>query len=260
MQLQAVRTKQKAGYPDKYQVEVNSMLLKHKPKSWYGLKLTGTVLSAVLAVQLAGCAREPLNSATDGRTQDKTGTRKMNVAPLFDVGVPKTGTQMALKALSGKESDFKKLGGAVFPIGLSEAEALQIIIRELEQKNIECKPSQKEVTIAKDGKFAEWQFDLELKGTEEPVYIEFMPVYGYDSEAKTKTRDAFGIGVDGSSKGAAEDFRTILLDVEDESSGAVFYDQTELSMFPSAENNVHEEYIKEQIAQFISWLEANGLV
>ena len=239
MELHPVKT-HCVNYPDKYQVDVNRMLLAHRPSRFKRSGAAALLLCALTASQLTGCGKA-----------EQPASRKMNMAPLFE-GKPQVSDEETIIDVAGlsfksQKADIIQLGnypgGGLF-MPLTEESALAIIEEELQNHGLSSKASKK--TVKTSGQ--KWSFDLEIKGASEPVYAEFIP----EEHAETKKESAQRkkLKLSENPKNAAEELRENLSEVRDESTGVIFYSNG----FDTQQN------LREQVEEFAEWLKTTGLI
>lgn len=249
MKLQAVTKKYKVYYPDKYEVILNEMLLKHQPMRWRKSRLAGLVFSALLATQLAGCTKP----------EQADEVRKMNMAPIFE-------RNAKAELMSSQSGVFILLGNYPLTLpSLTEERALAIITKQLQSSGLKCEATQKQVAVEPspispldkadhtEKQSVSWQFDMEIMGAKEPVYVEFMPDQENEKINKKHLRTSLQLPL--KTKEAAVALRKQLSEVRDESTGVIFYEAAEQSGLLNEEEN-----LKRQVDDFILWLKTTGLI
>ena len=255
MELKSVK-KYSTKYPDKYQVDLDHLLLLNKPNRWKRSTAATLLICALTAGQLAGCS----GNVSSGQSK----SRKMNMAPIFkgerngeddyrQSAIP-TFSTMSLKT---QTPVFRKLGNYPMIVsGLSEEEALAIIREQLKYEGIESNITNKEVAI-KDTS-SKWTFDLEIKGGKEPIYVEFLPgEYQETEDEKKEQLEIEALKLSTSSLKSATELREKLCDVEDESTGVIFYGakETDYDLFLSDGYDLYS-----QVGEFVEWLKTSGLI
>lgn len=241
MKLTSVKHNHSVKYPDKYEVDINRMLLKYKPARWNNSPAAKIMLGALIASQLTGCASNAPQKASET-------TRKMNMAPIFEEQPVVTG----LTHRSFQKAAFVPLGNYPGPdmTPLSEDAALTIIGEVLKSNGIGSNSSKKKVVVGAGQKGATWSFDLNVNGAKEPIYIEFIPAA--EAETKNELSERESLNLSAEPKEAAYALRERLGEVRDESTGAIFYSSE--SMFSQ------EDELREQVNEFVTWLKTTGLI
>lgn len=247
MNLQPVKHYKTVRYPDKYRVDLNKLLLSHKPKRWQSSSAALLLLCSLMATQLAGCKIIEQGPGEQGQNTQST-VRKMNMAPIFG------------ETTVAKSMMVKKIKAAVVPLGnypgidmfdpLTEESALAIIKDELKAKGYSTESSNKKVEISKDSSSETWSFDLDIIGAKEPVYIEFIPSIVVETENELSER--MFLALPDSPIGAAYALRESLCEVSDESTGAIFYGN---ELYLNQEAN-----LRMQVSEFVEWLKTSGLI
>jgi hypothetical protein len=199
------------------------------------------------------------NSATPG-------SRKMNIAPIFggmkrneglsfgaDVGfLPQI--SIISTSLSSKDYSVIPLGNYPgFSTAMPETTALEIISEELAKSGLNTEATTKQVEVTgSNSKSTQWSFDLAVSGGKEPIYIEYVP--SSDIETNGELQERTGAGLPETSLDAAYSLHDKLIDVYDESSAVIFYDN-QMVMSPDETAN-----LKAQVAEFVDWLKTMGLI
>jgi len=243
-------------YPDKEQVDLNKLLLRHRPNRWKASGAVVLLLGALAVSQLTGCDNAA-SSIPLQTTSPQTAARKMNMAPIFEGIQNDIHDEPFIANLSfqGLSNNIVLLGNYPGPGDLSpltEETALAIIQATLEEQGLTSMISQKVVDVPiSDGSLTEWTFDLNIIGAQEPIYVEFLP---QDNSGSTKEHEErIALNLPGDSKGAAIALREKLSEVHDESTGVVFYAND--SFFVPPEYN-----LAEQVNEFVEWLKTMGLI
>lgn len=236
------------NYPDIYQVDVNQLLLAHRPNRWKSSGIAALLLCSLSTPLLSGCNLTPPQSAP----------RKMNMAPIF------SGTEKSMSNLTtatklsfhNQKTDVVLLGNYPGPgssMPLTEDAALIIIENELKNKGITSKISNKIITVKSNGESTKWAFDLNINGAKEPIYAEFIP--SIDMETVPELSQRQSLKLSSTPKQAALELREKLCQVEDESTGVIFYADSNVSMFGDSNQNLIN-----QVNEFVTWLKTSGLV
>jgi len=239
-------------YPDKEQVDLNQLLLRHKPRRW---KTSGTALvliSALALSQLTGC-----KSGTAIAEEQTTATRKMNMAPIFE-GIKEFQDNTSDSALGlsfqGQKVNVVPLGNFPGPgelTPLTEETALAIIKETLKEHGLNSTSSNKKVEVlVDDEKSSQWSFDLGISGASEPIYAEFLSQAHVETQNELSQRTALNLSDD--AKEAAITLQEKLSEVYDDSTGVVFYANNRL-FFP-------EQNLIEQVNEFVEWLKTMDLI
>jgi len=233
-----------ANYPDIYQVDVNRLLLTHRPNRWKSSGVAALLLCTLSATLLTGCQTPT----------DQSSTRKMNMAPIFDGTVNSVGKLPIVSKLTfhQQKPDIVLLGNYPGPgqnMPLTEDAALLIIENEHRNKGITSAVSKKIANLVSDGTPTTWAFDLDIDGAKEPVYAEFIPTNGMETETELSQRLALKLSHN--SKEAATQLRDKLCQVEDASTGVVFY--------ANVDDNAEQNLIN-QVDEFVTWLKTSGLI
>ena len=237
MELHPVKT-HCVNYPDKYQVDVNRMLLAHRPSRFKRSGAAALLLCALTVSQLTGCEKA-----------EQTTSRKMNMAPLFE-GKPQVADEEVITDITGlsfknQKAETIQLGGYIGMFSpLTEESALAIIEEELQNHGLDSKASKKTVNAAGQ----KWSFDLDIKGASEPIYAEFIAAEHVETKSERAQRKKLKLSDD--SKNAAEKLRENLSEVHDESTGVIFY----TNGFDEQQN------LREQVKEFAEWLKTTGLI
>jgi hypothetical protein len=191
----------------------------------------------------------------------------MDVAPIFE-NAQSNESLPAISKLSyaPKLSGLSYLAGArkspysVMPLGngpgafMMEYSALAVISEELAKSGLTAETSSKKVTIAgAKSTPVQWSFDLTVRGGKEPIYIEYMP-YSHSEEYDDELNERTAAGLPEDSLEAAKALHDKLLEVYDESAAAVFYDD-KITYTVEEDSN-----LTAQVAEFVEWLKAMGLV
>ena len=236
-------------YPCMEQVDLNRLLLKHRPNRW---KASGTalfLLSALTASQFSGCS---------GKTvPPRAATRKMQMAPIFEVSSIAIPMDVVVSDLSFQEQKFNITPLGNFPgfgdtLPLTEEAALVIISETLKMHGLSSSISDKKVDAPTDhNNTAVWSFDLDIDGASEPIHAEFIPQLHRDREEELTQRSAMHLPED--AKAAAVELREKLSEVYDNSTGVIFYADEDYSMMP-------EQNLIEQVNDFVEWLKTMGLI
>ncbi len=238
----------KVNYPDIYQVDVNRLLLAHRPNRWKGSGVAALLLCTLSASLLTGC-----NSPTH-----QSSPRKMNMAPIFDGTVKGVSNLPVVSKLSfhKQKADIVLLGNFPGPgssMPLTEDAALTIIENELKSKGITSQISGKIATIESNGVTLKWSFDLNINGAIEPIYAEFIPSADTETEKELSQRQALKLS--STPKEAAIELRDKLCQVDDESTGVIFYADINAYMGSDLEQN-----LMNQVDEFVTWLKTAGLI
>lgn len=245
MKLQSVKTYNGAKYPNKYEVDINYLLLKNKPNRWHNSSAATVLLFALVTSQLTSCKTDTGLNAS----------RKMNMAPIFE-GITTSSSAPLVSNLTFQKQklNITQLGNFPGPGDfntLTEESALSIIKAELTSKGISSDTSNKKVDIViGNTKSKTWSFDLNIKGAKNPVYAEFVP--HISNESKDEISERQSINLPDNPKDAAVKLRENLMQVNDTSTGVIFYDNE------SAMDQV--ENLKAQVDEFVDWLKTNGLI
>lgn len=268
MNLQPV-TAYSARYPDKYEVDLNRLLLAHRPERFKSVS-AALLLSALCVSSLTGCGKAT-GEAANGTTASsaapditlkegpmKNGVRTMRMAPLHKSGIiTYEGEITAESGLTDMMFTKKKLYAA--PLGnypafasLTEQEAVVIIQEALKTHGLKSEASTKKVAVDGDrNKSADWTFDLSIAGAEEAVYAEIITSELLEPEKETAEWKAAGLPE--ASYEAAAALHKKLSKVEGDSTGAVFYLEDMISY--------SEEFsLQNQVDEFVEWMKTEGLI
>jgi hypothetical protein len=270
MKAVPVRQKVKPGYPDKYAVDLNKMLLYNRPGRWNASPLAGSVLAAVVVLGLTSFSDSKENKTVD--TFDVG-----SYIPLFEHG---EGTG-AVGCVS-----------AVAPQYLSEEEAGEIIRAELLKAGIGSgKGINRENAILPDtiteppvqrGKFTAKIGPLETDGvTCFDIGIEFLSMEDYEGWT-LHTMPPYDYPVSGFA--IYHNLRSAAEILTSNPNLAVFYDPVEMPRYDGTfdkslsedesrkeieriltEITIEakeraEENLREQVRDFIAWLSAQGVI
>lgn len=203
-------------------------------------------------------------------SEDNTTTpscRKMNVAPIFggmqrNEGLAFNTNVGFLPQISIISTSLSSKNYSVVPLGnypgfsmvaMSETAALEIISEELAKSGLKTEVTTKQVEVTSgNSKSVQWSFDLAVSGGTEPIYIEYIP--SADIETNGELQERTGADLPEASLDAAYSLHDKLIDVYDESSAVIFYDN---QMMMSSDETAN---LKAQVAEFIDWLKTMGLV
>ena len=265
MKLEPVKS-YRTAYPNQYEADLKPLLLSARPKSWPSARYAALIAFALAVAGTTGCGGVAAVAPEDSPTPSVP--RKMNVAPIFDGSQiaeglayspaygfsPEISGMVYTTAMSSSGYTIVPLGNYPgFSTAMPEEAALKIISEELSKSGLEAEAVKKEVTLTGGGTgSAQWSLDLSVSGGKEPIYIEYMP--SADVETKDELKERTGAHLPETSLDAAKSLRDKLIDVYDESTAAIFYDN---QFVWSADETAN---LRSQVADFVEWLKTMGLI